>query len=140
MTDDLAELLRWTGVYLRADGQEQKSMAYHKAGATVQQRNFIPPNPSEIDGVGSTIRSDIIEYQQTGEISTLNELREQYPYLEELCRVEGIGPKKGRRLYETLGIETIDELIERRDELPEVHHIGEKTADGIVESAKRLSD
>lgn len=139
MTDNIATMLEQIAVHLEADGQDREAIGYSKAADTLRRTNFIPANPSELDGVGSTIRDDIIEYQQTGESSKLDALREKHPYLEPLCRVDGIGPKTARRIHDELGIETPEEIVEQAPELTRVPRVGEKTALNLIDAAKDLS-
>ncbi|RJS86203.1 hypothetical protein CW701_02815 [Candidatus Bathyarchaeota archaeon] len=64
-----------------------------------------------IPGVGKSIAAVIEEYLETGQSSKLEELREGLPRgVMELIELDGVGPKKAMRLYEELGINSIEEL------------------------------
>jgi len=89
-----------------------------------------------IDAVGDAISAKIVEYVQTGEIEELTELREQLPVeMDALTSVEGVGPKTVGRLYEALGVQTLDELAAAADagEISELDGFGEKTEQNISE-------
>lgn len=132
MTDEVAEALAELSEYLKLDGQRGRSAAYSRASNAVLRVNYIPPNPAKIDGIGSSVRDDIAEFQQTGTIERLEELREKHSYYEEFRAVEGIGPVTARRLGEA-GIETLEELEDAISDnsILEVDGIGEKTAENI---------
>lgn len=65
----------------------------------------------EIPGVGKAIAEKIEEYLKTGKVRYLSELKKKIPVdVAALSAVEGLGPKKIKRLYKELGIKTIDDL------------------------------
>ena len=65
----------------------------------------------EIPGIGKSISEKIEEILSTGKCQFLEELRRQIPAgLTELLRLEGLGPKKAKLLYEQLGVDSIDRL------------------------------
>ena len=65
----------------------------------------------KIDGIGKSIAADIVEYQKTGQTQFYETLKQNPPIkLEELNRIQGLGPKKIKKLYYTLGIKNLDEL------------------------------
>lgn len=135
-TQEIADQLAEIGAHLEADGKDREAIAYSNAADTLQTRETIPPDPSELDGIGETIRDNIMEYQRTGSIEKLDELKEEYPYLEELRQVDGVGPKTATKLNDELGISHVGELIDREDELPAAHRVGEKTAANLAEAAQ----
>ena len=91
----------------------------------------------DIEGVGDALADKIVEYVETGEIGELEDLREQLPVdMVALTSVEGVGPKTVGKLYEALGITTLDELeaAARDGEIREVSGFGEKTESNILEN------
>jgi DNA polymerase (family 10) len=111
---------------VRAYGQPIESLAAEGAEAL-----------EGIDGVGDAISSKIVEYFETGEIAELEEAREELPVdMNALTRVEGVGPKTVGRLYEALGIETLDDLeaAAREGRIREVKGFGAKTEENILEN------
>jgi len=91
----------------------------------------------DIDGVGDALADKIIEYVETGDIEELEALRDQLPVdMVALTSVEGVGPKTVGKLYEALGITTLDELeaAARDGEIREVSGFGEKTEANILEN------
>lgn len=136
-SDEIAEQFERIRLHLIADGRDQEAVAYSNAADILRTTDFIPANPAELTGIGDVLRDDVMEYQRTGSIEKLTNLKEKHPYVEELTKVNGVGPTTAKRIHETLGIESIDELIKRSDELDEVYRIGETTAENIEQAARR---
>src|SRR5690349_9851922 len=66
---------------------------------------------TELAGIGAIIQEKVISLAQTGEIPALVKLRAKFPLgLIEMTHVPGLGPKRARRLFEELGIESLDSL------------------------------
>ncbi|MBO0769369.1 MAG: histidinol-phosphatase, partial [Solirubrobacterales bacterium] len=68
---------------------------------------------TELPGVGATIQEKVLALADTGEIPALEKLRAKFPAgLLTLTKLEGLGPKRARRLYEELGIDSLAKLEE----------------------------
>ncbi len=68
-------------------------------------------NLEEIPGIGKSIREKIEEILATGKCHFLEELRAKVPPgLTELLKLEGLGPKKVKILYDELGVDSVDRL------------------------------
>jgi DNA polymerase (family 10) len=66
---------------------------------------------TELAGIGAIIQEKVISLAQTGEIPALVKLRAKFPLgLIEMTHVPGLGPKRARRLFEELGIDSLDSL------------------------------
>jgi len=66
---------------------------------------------TELQGVGKDMASHIRELVETGRLSRLEELWEEVPRsLVDLIRLEGVGPKKAKKIWEELDVTTVDEL------------------------------
>lgn len=136
LADELDEL----ALHYRAEGHGKIAHQYTKASEAVREASFLPPDPSNLHGIGQSIRDDIAEYRAYGEISRLEVLREKRPYLSELCQISKVGPKTAQRLYDEKDAETVSDvrdLIER-EELEDVTGIGPKTATTIRRSIAQL--
>jgi len=89
---------------------------------------------TELSGIGEDISGYIREMVQTGELELLQELHEKIPpTVADLLDLEGIGPKKAKKLWEELDIETVDDLEDALDEgeVVELEGFGEKTAEKL---------
>ncbi len=68
---------------------------------------------TKLPGIGKDLAEKIKEIIETGSFSKLRELEEKVPPgLVELLKVEGLGPKRIKTLYDTLGITSLEELRE----------------------------
>ncbi|MFB6269254.1 MAG: DNA polymerase/3'-5' exonuclease PolX [Halobacterium sp.] len=90
----------------------------------------------EIDAVGESIASKVVEYVETGEIEELEAEREKLPVeMAELTAVEGVGPKTVKKLYDALGVQTLDDLEDaaRAGRIQDVEGFGPKTEQNILD-------
>ena len=66
---------------------------------------------TELQGVGKQVDAHIRELLQTGQLAVLDEITETVPRtLVELTRLDGVGPKKAKKLWEELGVESVGML------------------------------
>jgi DNA polymerase (family 10) len=71
---------------------------------------------TELPAIGDNVAAHIVELLQTGSIDRLREVEAEFPRsLVELMALEGLGPKKARRLFEALGVRTVDDLARELD-------------------------
>ncbi|MFB6160015.1 MAG: DNA polymerase/3'-5' exonuclease PolX [Haloferacaceae archaeon] len=142
---EVADRLEEFADLLEAKGVEYKPRSYRLAAETVREH----PDPiedvaadgeealAELDRIGDAIAAKIAEYVETGEIGELTELREELPVeMAALTAVEGVGPKTVGKLYDALGITTLDELEAAAEagEIREVKGFGPKTERNILEN------
>lgn len=88
----------------------------------------------QIDGVGKSIASKLVELLETGSIAELETLLEQTPPgIVEMLSIKGIGPKKIATIWNDLKIESIGELYYACNEnrLIEAKGFGLKTQEEI---------
>jgi DNA polymerase (family X) len=66
---------------------------------------------AKLPGMGKTLVARITEYVTTGKLALYDELLERVPLgLRQMTRIPGLGPKRIRQIYESLGISTLDDL------------------------------
>jgi DNA polymerase (family X) len=66
---------------------------------------------TEIPGIGKTLEEKLLALDATGDIPAAIKLRERIPVgLVEVTRLPGFGPKRARRLYDEIGVDSIDAL------------------------------
>ena len=64
-----------------------------------------------LDAIGKDMSAHIVELVQTGALARLAEVSAEVPRsLVQLVKLDGVGPKKAKKLWESLGVTTIDEL------------------------------
>lgn len=91
----------------------------------------------QIPGIGEDLAKKIIEITQTGQCKALEELRaESPPGILELLRLPGLGPKKVKKLHETLKISTLADLeaAARAGKIRELDGFGEKSEQQILKA------
>jgi DNA polymerase (family 10) len=132
---DLADALDEISLHYDLQDMSHVSRQYQKASRELRKADFIPPDPSEIDHIGDAVRDDIAEWRAFGEISRLESMRAERPYLSNLTKIEKVGPTTAQSIYNEKGavsVEDVRELAEN-DELEDVSGIGPKTATVIEE-------
>lgn len=66
---------------------------------------------TELPSVGKEMASHIVELLETGRLGRLDEVSQEVPRsLVQLVKLDGVGPKKVRRLWEELDVTTVEEL------------------------------
>ena len=91
---------------------------------------------TELPGVGKSVAKYIGEFLTSGSISRLEEVSAEFPRsLVQLMRLDGVGPKKARKLFEELDVRTVDDLA------AELEAGRVQTLDGFgVKSAAKILD
>ena len=95
----------------------------------------------QITGIGSTLASKIDEMLTTGRLEFYEKLATEVPpQLTELLRVEGLGPKKVKVIYDELGVTTLDELKAAAEDgkLRSLSGMGRKTEENILSALEAL--
>ena len=68
---------------------------------------------TELPAIGRDMSSHIVELIETGKLTRLEELADEIPRsLVDLVKLDGVGPKKAKKLWESLDVKTVDELEE----------------------------
>jgi DNA polymerase (family 10) len=116
--DEVAHLLEQLGKLLEISGESSfRVRAYGKAAESIRDSPdsvATLANHSrlkELDGVGEGIAGVITEYIRTGRVLAYEELQQRFPLgLLEVLGVPGLGAKTAAKLYQHLGIASLDEL------------------------------
>jgi len=116
---EIAGVLEELGHLLEISGSNPfRTRAYRNAVRTV--RGLTRPLSAMVDAgedltalpaIGKDISAHITELVQTGSLARLAEVSAEVPRsLVQLVKLDGVGPKKAKKLWEALGVTTIDEL------------------------------
>jgi DNA polymerase (family 10) len=92
---------------------------------------------TELPGVGRTIQEKIVALADDGAIPAALKLRAKFPPgLIEVTRLPGLGPKRARRLFEELGVDSVDALREAAEQhrIQELKGFGAKAETTILQS------
>lgn len=90
----------------------------------------------KIPSIGKNISLKIEEYIKTGKIKTWERIKKELPIkLDEISRVEGMGPRKARILYDKLKIKDLKDLEKaaKAHKIAPLAGFGEKTEKNILE-------
>ena len=142
--EEIAALLEEFADRLEAKDVDYKPRAYRDAAQSVREypdqvarlAGAGQDAVAELDDVGEAISAKIVEYVETGEIEELEALRAEYPLdMAAITGVEGVGPKTAGKLYEELGVETLDDLEAAAEagEIQDVKGFGAKTEQNILD-------
>ena len=94
----------------------------------------------EIPGIGKSLEEKIEEIVATGRCRFLEELRAKVPAgLTELLKLEGLGPKKVKLLYDELGVDSVDRLEKaaQAGRLRDLAGMGIKTEEKVLKSVEQ---
>ena len=115
---EIAKLFYEISQFLEIEGVAFKPFAYTRAALSLEALKedvaqiYIQKGKDgllEIPGVGKNIAFQIEEYLKTGNMQGHQELKKKLPLkIDELMKVEGLGPKKIKVLYEKLGIKDLN--------------------------------
>lgn len=109
-------------------------------GQSLQSMVKAGKNLEEIPGIGKSIREKIEEIISTGRSHFLEELRKQVPAgATELLKLEGLGPKKVKILYDQLGVDSVDRLEKAAlaGRLRNLGGMGLKTEEKILQAIEK---
>jgi DNA polymerase (family 10) len=108
----------------------QSAQAMVRAGEDLEQ----------IPGIGKSLQEKIEEIVSTGKCGFLEELRAKVPPgLTEFLKLEGLGPKKVKLLYDELGVDSVDRLEKsaQAGKLRDLPGMGLKTEEKILKSVEQ---
>jgi DNA polymerase (family X) len=98
---------------------------------------------TEIAGVGKTLAEKIDALLETGEIPSAVKLKAKFPpTLIEVTRVPGLGAKTARRLYDDLGIASVEDLKEAAEgqRIRGLKGLGPKAEENVLAALQRLGE
>ncbi len=96
---------------------------------------------TSLSGIGKSIAQDLISIRATGSFELYDTLRADLPdHILDLTRVQGLGPKKVKALYDKLGIGDLDQLeaAALSGAIAGLPGFGQKTQDNISREIERL--
>ncbi|HLY49880.1 MAG TPA: DNA polymerase/3'-5' exonuclease PolX [Solirubrobacteraceae bacterium] len=109
--DELGDLSELDGAIIH------RVVAYRNAAKTVRDAPTSVAalaragGATELPGIGRTIQEKIIALADDGDIPAAVKLRAKFPPgLIEMMRLPGLGPKRARRLFDELGLDSIEKL------------------------------
>jgi len=136
------------------DENRFKILAYHRAAQIVSnlptdlEKTYKkdPKKILDIRGIGRDLYLKIVEIIETGKCDQLEKLRKKIPKgVLEMLELRGVGPKKVKMFYITLGLTTINQLEKacRNGKIHVLPGMGEKTELAIlkaIDDKKRFAE
>jgi DNA polymerase (family 10) len=147
---EIAAALDELGTLYELDGAiRYRVIAYHEAARVVRD-SPVPVaelarqgRAVELPGIGKTLEEKILTLVEDGSIPSAERLKQKFPAsLIEVTRVPGLGPRTARRLYDELGIASLEQLKEAAESgrLRDVKGLGPKAEENILSSVAKLED
>jgi DNA polymerase (family X) len=147
---EIAAALEELGILYELDGAvKYRVLAYSTAAKTIRESPVsvaelaAAGRATEVPGVGKTLAEKIDALLATGEIPAAVKLKARFPpTLIEVTRVPGVGPKTARRLFEELGVSSMEDLKEaaEAERVREVKGLGPKAEENVLAALERLGE
>lgn len=144
----LVKLLRNISVLLQIKGENIfKAQAYAKAADIIEAMQLdvhtLVKNGmlAQVEGFGEALVKKITEYVETGRISYYDKLTAEVPVeLVTITKIPGIGPKKTKILFDSLGIKSIDDLERAciEDKVSKIKGFSTKSQEIILNSIQHI--
>ncbi len=145
---EVADILDEIGTLLELKGVNPfKCRAYHNASRIITAltqdiKELISTDTlKDIKGIGEGLSEKIKELVNTGKLKYYDDLKKSLPAgLLNMLRVQGLGPKKVKVLYDKLNIKNLDQLREASSQhkLAKLDGFGEKTEKNILKGIELL--
>ena len=147
---EIAKIFYDIARFLRIDGVAFKPYAYEKAAISLQDLKDSVSEVymrggrkalEEIPSIGKAMSEHIEEYLKTGKIKLYEEFKKGLPVdMDALTKVEGLGPRKVKVLYEKLGVKNIKDLEKAATShnIAPLFGFGEKTEKNILQGLEFL--
>jgi DNA polymerase (family 10) len=147
---EIADALSELGTLYELDGAVRyRVLAYHEAARVIRQTPLSVEElaregrATELPGVGKTLQEKIVALVNDGEIPAAGKLKQKFPAsLVDVTRIPGVGPKTARRLFDELGVTSLEDLREAaaQGRIQTVRGLGEKAEQSILESLDKLGE
>jgi len=125
------------------------TIAVRKGARRVAESNFSIEEAAargeltEIPDIGERIAAKIGEFITTGELAEIEEYLKTYPAdLVAIQKIQGVGPRTARKVWEELGVSSLAELeaAAQSGQIAELPGMGARTAENILKAIDRLRE
>ncbi|HET8873913.1 MAG TPA: helix-hairpin-helix domain-containing protein, partial [Gaiellaceae bacterium] len=141
---EVAEQFDLLADLLELDGEQQfRVLAYRRAADQIRSAGSpiaqlaLEGKAKDLPGIGQTIQGKIVQIVDTGEIEALTKRKERIPAgVAEFLRLPALGPKTARRIWQELGITTVEDLRKAAEaqRLRALPGLGAKTEERILKA------
>jgi DNA polymerase (family 10) len=139
---EVAEQFELLADFLELEGSDQfRPLAYRRAAQRMRETGgsiaqlAVEGKAKDLSGIGKVIEEKIVQIVDDGQITALAERKARIPPdVVEFMRMPGLGPKTARRIWQELGVSTIDELRQaaESERLRTLSGLGPKTEENVL--------
>jgi DNA polymerase (family 10) len=141
---DVAEQLELLADLLELEGEASfRVLAYRRAATRIRETAgsvaelALAGRAKELQGIGKTIEEKIVQVVEDGEMHALTKRKKIIPpEVVGFMRLPGLGPKTAARIWQELGVTTIEELksAAEQEQLRTLAGLGAKTEERILKA------
>jgi len=141
---DVAAQFELLADILELEGEDPfRVLAYRRAAARIRETGAsiaqlaLEGKAKELQGIGRTIEGKILEIVRDGEVRALSKHKALVPpEVVEFMRLPGLGPKTARRIWQELGVTTLEGLKEAAEtqRLRTLSGLGAKTEENVLKA------
>ena len=141
---DVAEQLELLADLLEIEGEASfRVLAYRRAAVRIRETAgsvaelALAGRAKELQGIGKTIEEKIVQVVEDGEMHALTKRKKIIPAeVVSFMRLPGLGPKTAARIWQELGVTTIEELkrAAEQEQLRTLAGLGAKTEERILKA------
>jgi DNA polymerase (family 10) len=141
---DVAEQLELLADLLEIEGEASfRVLAYRRAATRIRETAgsvaelALAGRAKELQGIGKTIEEKIVQVVEDGEMHALTKRKKVIPAeVVSFMRLPGLGPKTAARIWQELGVTTIDELkrAAEQEQLRTLAGLGARTEERILKA------
>ena len=142
--DELADQLELLADLIELEGADSfRVLAYRRAATRIRETGgpvaqlALDGKAKNLNGIGKTIEEKIVEVVELGEMKALTKRKAIIPEdVVKFMRLPGLGPKTARRIWQELGVTTLDELkaAAEQERLRSLAGLGAKSEAKILEA------
>jgi DNA polymerase (family X) len=147
---EIADALAELATLYELDGAiRYRVLAYREAARVIRQSPVSVEElaragrATELPGVGKTLEQKILALLDSGEIPAAGKLKRKFPpSLIEVTMVPGVGAKTARRLYDELGVSSLEELraAAEQERIRQLKGLGPKAEENVLAALGKLAD
>jgi DNA polymerase (family X) len=147
---EIADAMAELATLYELDGAiRYRVLAYREAARVIRQSPVSVEElaragrATELPGVGKTLEQKIVALLDDGEIPSAAKLKRKFPpSLIEVTMVPGVGAKTARRLYDELGVSSLEDLrvAAEQERIREIKGLGPKVEENVLASLGKLTD
>ena len=141
---DVADQLDLLADLLEIEGEASfRVLAYRKAATRIRETAgsvaelALNGRAKELQGIGKTIEEKIVQVVEDGEMHALTKRKKVIPAeVVSFMRLPGLGPKTAARIWQELGVTTVEELkrAAEQEQLRTLAGLGAKTEERILKA------